>query len=91
MLVTGVNDADEEMDRMATLLSRMASVRQSLKAQVLRLHHMGVPKYEALGVSYELGKIPCPASEKVKAMEARLKAAGVRVQPWEGVEDDTAG
>lgn len=91
MLVSGVNDTDDEMGRLADLLSAMMRVSGMLKAQVLRLHHMGWAKYAALGMEYAARYVPCPTLDKVRAMEMRLKSAGVEVQPWEWRSDDTAG
>ena len=91
MLVSGVNDTCEEMDRVAGLLSQLARLRGSLRAQVLRLHHMGGAKYVALGMKYAARDIPCPSVDRVSEMEDRLKSAGLEVCSCEGVRDDKAG
>lgn len=81
-LVTGVNDSEEEMDRLAGLLAGLARPGKELQAQVLRLHHLGEPKYAALGLEYPMKNTPPPAPETVRRLEQKLEAAGVRLAGW---------
>jgi pyruvate formate lyase activating enzyme len=79
-LVTGVNDSDEEMGRLTAFLAELAGRRKRLKAEVLRLHHLGAPKYAALEVEYPMKDVPCPTPEGVSRLEARLSAAGIALE-----------
>ena len=80
-LVAGFNDGEQEMDRIAKFLGRMARPRKELRVQVLPFHHMGEPKYAALGVSYPMDGVPPPAESRIQALESRLTAEGVAVEP----------
>ncbi len=52
-LVGGANDSPDEMSRMTAFLQREAAVREwPLPVEILRMHHLGEPKYAALGLSY---------------------------------------
>jgi pyruvate formate lyase activating enzyme len=80
--VTGMNDDDEEMDRVAAFLAELVSVRQkngdqALVVEVLPLHHAGEPKYRALGLEYPMAGVAMPSAEGVSRMLKRLRSTGV--------------
>jgi pyruvate formate lyase activating enzyme len=79
--VTGMNDTDEEMDRLSTFLAELHSLRTKSRdhafvVEVLPLH-AGEPKYRAIGREYPMAGIPSPSAEKVNTMLRRLRLAGV--------------
>ena len=78
-VVTGVNDSGEEMDRLTAFLVELAGRRQTLRAQVLRMHHLGAAKYAALNTAYPVKDVPCPSPETVSRLEKKLSAAGVKL------------
>ena len=82
-LVTGFNDAPDELARLAAFLGRLRKQRDRLRAQVLRQHHVGEPKYAALGIEYPMKGSPCPPEQKARELEALLTEAGLDVEsPW---------
>ncbi|MCY2925786.1 MAG: glycyl-radical enzyme activating protein [Planctomycetota bacterium] len=80
-LVTGFNDGEDEQARLAELLGRLRQGRDRLRAQVLRLHHVGECKYAALGIEYPMKGAPHPAEQRARELESRLAAAGLTVEP----------
>ena len=80
--VTGMNDDDEEIDRMSIFLAELRFVRQksrdqALVVEVLPLHHAGEPKYRALGLEYPMAGVAVPSAERVNWMLGRLRSTGV--------------
>lgn len=80
-LVTGFNDGADEQALLAEFLGRLRQGRDRLRAQVLRLHHVGEPKYAALGIDYPMKGVPYPSEQKARELESRLAAAGLAVEP----------
>jgi len=58
--VKGMNDGKEEMEKLRMFLYDLAMQREYLEVEVLRQHHMGEPKYAALGREYPMqnGSLP---------------------------------
>ena len=84
-LITGLNDADSELDLIAEHLaglhrSRRTARGEPLAVEILKLHHYGEPKYRALGCSYELSDRPEPAPETIHRLEQMLVSAGITLQ-----------
>jgi glycyl-radical enzyme activating protein len=77
-LVTGLNDEKQEQVRMAEFLAEVAATRERLDVQILRLHHLGEPKYAALGLEYPMRGTPVPSLENANAFAAMLVAKGMR-------------
>jgi len=66
-LVSGLNDSPEEMTAMAAFIHEIASGREALlPVEILRMHHLGRPKYDALGTPYPALNLPEPEPEKVR-------------------------
>lgn len=80
-LVTGFNDAPDELARLAEFLGGLRKRRGRLRAQVLRLHHLGGPKYAALGIEYPMKDSPCPPPSRARELEGLLSEAGLDVEP----------
>ncbi|MCY2929175.1 MAG: glycyl-radical enzyme activating protein [Planctomycetota bacterium] len=80
-LVTPFNDAPAELARLAGLLGRLRKQRDRLRAQVLRQHHLGGPKYAALGIEYPMKDAPCPPPSRARELEGLLAEAGLDVEP----------
>ena len=84
-VITGRNDAPEELDAAADHALRLHAVRLRAKgiplaAEVLRLHHFGEPKYRALGRNYELAGMPEPPQSAIRRLEERLARGGIQLQ-----------
>ena len=66
-LISGLNDSTEEMAAMAAFIHYIIKNRETpLQVGILRMHHMGMPKYEALGMPYPALDLPEPDPEKVR-------------------------
>ena len=70
-ILPGFNDDREEMDRMASFLAGLKSVR---KVELLPLHHLGAAKYASLGREYAARAVQTPSAESM----ARLASAFVQ-------------
>jgi pyruvate formate lyase activating enzyme len=73
VLVPGLTDDEKDLAEMGRFLKSYANVK---KIEVLPFHKHGEPKWEELGLQYELTNTPAPTSEQVK------KAASYLHQPW---------
>lgn len=70
--IPGLTDTEKELEGLGWLIGGF----QNLKGlEVLPYHRMGIPKYEALGISYPLEGIPEMKPEKAK--EAGKKVAEI--------------
>ena len=83
--ITGMNDSPQELDLIAEHLSglhrrRLAARSEPLAVEVLKLHHYGEPKYQALDRKYELADRPEPEPEVIRRFEQALAAAGLTLQ-----------
>lgn len=84
-LITGMNDADSELNLIAEHLAGLQRIRRTargepLAVEILKLHHYGEPKYRALGYNYELSGRPEPAPETILRLEQMLVSAGITLQ-----------
>jgi glycyl-radical enzyme activating protein len=87
-LVPGFNDSDEEMTRIAEFLSEIVKERASsdlpehsgLVVEILRLHHLGEPKYAALGRDYPMAGVEPPSMARAENLTRRLADSGVRAR-----------
>jgi pyruvate formate lyase activating enzyme len=83
-LITNYNDDDDELNRYTGFFSElncehMKNFGEALKVQCLRLHHMGMPKYRALGMDYLLENVSEPTVERAKLFTDAWKSAGLEV------------
>lgn len=84
-VITGMNDAESELEQItAHLVSlhrrRLAAQGQPLAVEVLKLHHYGEPKYQALNRKYELSGRPEPDPETICRFERAIVSAGITLQ-----------
>jgi pyruvate formate lyase activating enzyme len=84
-LIPGFNDSPEEMNRIGEFLSELSDLRREMGAregwapirvEILRLHHLGEPKYAALNWPYPMAGVEAPAREQAEAMVAILRDWG---------------
>ena len=62
MLVPGITDSDESLQRTRTFVDTLKTVE---KVEVLPYHTMGAVKYEKLGIDYPLKDVETPTKERV--------------------------
>lgn len=74
-LFKGMNDSKKEIVRIAGFLGELASKRNTLQVQILRQHHLGEPKYAALGIKYPMAGQPIPTPEETEQFASQLSKA----------------
>lgn len=70
VLVPGVSDAPEDIDRLGELLGRCTNIE---RVELLPYHTLGVHKYEAMGWPYKLADTPKNTPEQLEAAKGRLE------------------
>ena len=83
-LIPGYNADDAERERYAKFFTELNDLHQknfgeALKAQCLRLHHLGEPKYRALRREYPLAGVASPTVEAAARFTAAWRDAGVEI------------
>ena len=76
-MIPGFNDNDHEISRMADYLAGIKCKRKRLKVEIMRMHHLGRPKYAALGLEYPMAGINEPAMAAAARFRGKLEAAGL--------------
>ncbi len=76
VLVPGLTDAVENVDAIADFV---ATLREVDRVEVLPFHQFGVPKWEELGVPYQLGEVRPPEPELVARVEGQFRSRGLNV------------
>jgi len=66
VLVPGLTDNEDDLKAMGDFISTLKTVR---KVEILPYHAFGVPKWEKLGIDYELQDTQVPTDEQVKRAE----------------------
>ena len=81
-LITGINDTPREMVEILKEIHRirMAEKGLPLGVEILKLHHFGAPKYQALGWDYQLAGRPEPEAETVAELERQLAELSIEIQ-----------
>jgi pyruvate formate lyase activating enzyme len=74
VLVPGVTDNPEEIDRIASFAAGLGNVE---RVDVLPFHQMGRYKWKELGLNYTLDQIEPPSTEAVERACAQFRAAGL--------------
>lgn len=75
--VKGMNDSKEEMEKIKTFLDDLAKQRKYLRVEVLRQHHVGEPKYAALGKEYPMRNTPLPERNEAQVFVDELVKCGL--------------
>ena len=83
-LIPGYNADDAELERYRKFFAELNVLHQknfgeALKAQCLRLHHMGMPKYRALRREYPLAGVAEPTVAEAARFTEAWRAAGVEI------------
>lgn len=80
-LVPGLNDDAAEMqaisDELAELNAARGDSQAPLKVEVLRMHHLGEPKYRALGLKYPMAGVKEPSVKTAGELVRLIKANGI--------------
>ena len=76
VLVPGLTDAAENVDAIADFVATLKGVD---RVEVLPFHQFGVPKWEELGVPYQLGDVRPPEPELVARVEGQFRSRGLNV------------
>lgn len=74
VLVPGITDNDEQLNKLAEYVSKMKNVE---KIEILPFHKMGEYKWEELGYKYELGNTEQPTLERVENAKNIMKKYGI--------------
>ena len=74
VLVPGITDSDEQLNKLAEYVSKMKNVE---KIEILPFHKMGEYKWEELGYKYELGNTEQPTIERVENAKNIMKKYGI--------------
>jgi pyruvate formate lyase activating enzyme len=74
-MVTGFNDDEAERKRMVEYL--VSINHEGLAVEILRLHHLGKCKYEALGLRYMMEGVNEPDMTIAQNFENELKSHGL--------------
>lgn len=81
-LAPGMNDSDDEMDRIVSFLADLPTRPNPLRVDVLRMHHLGEPKYAALGMKYPMSAVSLPSVAAAQGFVAKLNRAGLSAASW---------
>jgi pyruvate formate lyase activating enzyme len=76
VLVPGLTDDDEEMERIAEFADSLGVVE---RAEILPFHQMGRYKWQKLGLNYTLSLTPTPSPEAIARAAGIFCAAGLNV------------
>ena len=76
VLVPGLTYAAENVDAIADFV---ATLQEVARVEVLPFHQFGVPKWEELGVPYQLGDVRPPEPELVARVEGQFRSRGLNV------------
>ncbi|MDD9149410.1 MULTISPECIES: pyruvate formate-lyase-activating protein [unclassified Sporolactobacillus] len=63
VLVPGVTDSEDDLDRLGKFISTLDNVE---RVEILPYHKMGIYKWEALGLNYELKEVQPPSDQELK-------------------------
>lgn len=74
--VKGMNDSKEELEKLRMFLYDLAKQRECLQVEVLRQHHLGEPKYAALGKKYPMHNAPLPERNEAQVFVDELVRYG---------------
>jgi pyruvate formate lyase activating enzyme len=75
--ITGVNNNDNERQKIAAVLLDVLAINPSITVEVLRMHHMGAPKYKALDMQYEMESVLVPSTQEAENFTLFLAEQGI--------------
>jgi pyruvate formate lyase activating enzyme len=76
--VKDMNDGKEEMEKLRMFLYDLARQRKYLQVEVLRQHHLGEPKYAALGMEYPMRGAQLPERDEAQGFVEKIVRCGIR-------------
>ena len=76
VLVPGLTDTPENVDGLAGYVAGLPNVE---RVDVLAYHHLGMPKYAALGLNYPLAGVTAPDDAQLEAARRRFADRGLLV------------
>jgi glycyl-radical enzyme activating protein len=76
--VKDMNDGKEEMEKLRMFLYDLARQRKFFQVEVLRQHHLGEPKYAALGKEYPMHGAQLPERNEAQGFVDELVRCGIR-------------
>ncbi len=76
-LVKGFNDGEDERQKIADFL---CGLKGNLDVEVIRMHHLGKPKYKALDMAYQMEDVPVPTVREAGGFVEFLTGKGVRAR-----------
>jgi pyruvate formate lyase activating enzyme len=76
-IIPGVNDSDDQLEKMGAFAAGIGSVRQ---VNLLPYHATGIPKFRRLGEVYRLPELKSPTSEFMEALVGRFAALGLNAR-----------
>ena len=74
VLVPGVTDAPDDVDRLASLVARLHRVE---RVEILPYHSLGRSKWKALGLDYTLDDIRPPSATELETVRAAFQKRGL--------------
>lgn len=77
--IAGVNADGVAREELVGLLCELRALRNELRVDLLRQHHLGEPKYAALGQPYPMQGWKLPAPQELERFAAELRARQVDV------------
>ena len=76
VVVPGLTDGSKNVSRLAEFVGSLGNVE---RVDVIGFHHLGEPKYEALGIPYPVRDVAEPTHEQLEPVRAQFRAAGLAV------------
>lgn len=71
VVLPGINDSPRHQEKLKELLQYLGSCVKQV--ELLPYHRLGVPKWEKLGLTYSLAKLPSPSQEQMEQMMESIK------------------
>lgn len=83
-LVTNFNTDKDELQKMLDFLlklklARKKSIDKNLSVELLRMHHLGMPKYAALGIEYRMKNVKETEMAILNSFREMLLNSGIKV------------
>jgi len=76
VLVPGVTDGRDNVEKLADLVAPMKNVE---RVEILPFHQMGRDKWHKLGIPYELEKVEPPKAEAIERVRGQFRGRGLTV------------